>query len=625
MPISNKIAEGVEEVDVIIAGGQYILYIALAHINSRTGGTAACVVAGRLAAADPNLSILLIEGGENNHNLDSVRNGAQLIEHLQPTSRTAIFNVGKPTDAVAGRPQIVPSGGVLGGGSSINIMLYSRAQGCDFDSWKMPGWSTKEILPFMKKLETYHGSGTKNHGDRGPVQISNGAFRGIKSQEDWLSAASKLGYQEYTDLQDPTSVNNGWERAMKYSTPEGDRADSAHAYIHPLLEDGKHINLHVLCESKVVRVLFDDNKRAVGVEYMPNPAYQPQTGVGEPPKFSVKARKLVVVSCGACGTPQVLERSGVGNPDILKKANVPVVADVPGVGENYDDHTLVGYTITTNLGPDDTQDAFATGRASAEDRRAKGMLGWNGCDTHGKFRPTEEEVEALGSDFKEAWDRDYKDQPNRPLMMAATLAGNMGDPTLVPAGQYFSIAAYSAYSYSRGYLHITGPDWHDPIDFDPAYLSDKHNLDLKMNIWAYKRLRTIMRTTSMYTGELQFMHPVFPEGSEAACVSATDAKSVVASPKYTAEDDKAIEKFLRERVGSCWHSLGTAKMGARAEKGVVDEKLNVYGVEGLKVVDLSIAPGMVGANTNNTAYVVGEKGASLILAELGLADADDSI
>ena len=238
-----------------------------------------------------------------------------------------------------------------------------------------------------------------------------------------MSTVTRLGYTEYQDLQDPDQVNNGWERAMGYVSPEGVRADAAHAYLHPLLSDGKHPNLHVLCESKVNRVLFDEDKRAVGVEYLPNPAYQPQTNLSNPSRFTVKARKLVVVSCGACGTPSVLERSGVGRADTLKKASVPLVADVPGVGNNYDDHTLIFYPFTTNLEPEDTQDAFWTGKISREEARKTGRLGWNACDVHWKLRPTEEEVAEFPAELKAVWERDFKNMPNRPFMMGATVTG----------------------------------------------------------------------------------------------------------------------------------------------------------------------------------------------------------
>ena len=117
-----------------------------------TGGTAACVVAGRLAEADPSLSVLLIEGGENNDGKDNVKHPALFLSHLMPGSKTAVFYQGKKSDALAGREPVIPTGGVLGGGSSINFMLYSRAQGCDFDSWKSPGWSTEEMIPYMKRV-----------------------------------------------------------------------------------------------------------------------------------------------------------------------------------------------------------------------------------------------------------------------------------------------------------------------------------------------------------------------------------------------------------------------------------------------------------------------------------------
>lgn len=181
-----------------------------------------------------------------------------------------------------------------------------------------------------------------------------------------------------------------------------------------------------------------------------------------------------------------------------------------------------------------------------------------------------------------------------------------------------SIAVYSSYSYSRGSLHITGPNWEDPLDFDPGYLSDPEDLDMKMHVWAYKKMRTQMRMTDMYTSELQAGHPQFAPASQAACMTSASSREVMADPQYTPEDDQAIENFLRQNIGSCWHSLGTCKMAPREQLGVVDADLNVYGVRGLKCVDLSIAPAMVGANTCNTAYVVGEKGADIIMKELGL-------
>ncbi|KFZ19473.1 hypothetical protein V502_03637 [Pseudogymnoascus sp. VKM F-4520 (FW-2644)] len=580
MPLYQKLVEDLQEVDVIIAGG----------------GTAACIVASRLAAADPDLSILLIEGGKNNYNEANVVNPALYLEHLAPGSKTAIFYKGKKSEALAGRELIIPSGGIL----ALNAVT--------FDSWKSPGWSADEMLPFMKKLETYHGAGdAKYHGYDGPVHISDGGHRSFKSESDFITAASKVGYPEIKDLQNLDS-NNGFERWMRTVSKDGKHQDTAHKYLHPLLQDGNHPNLHVLVESKVVRVIFDDYKRATGVEYTPNSDFQAEIGLTSHPKSIIKARKLVVVSCGACGTPSVLERSGVGNPEILKEASVPLVADVPGVGHNYQDHNLIFFPYRTALDTDETNDAFLSGRYPREAFLAEKppILRWNSVDVSSKIRPTDCEVAALGKEFQAAWYRDFKNQPNRPLMLMALVSSYLGDQSSIPPG----------------YIHIVGPEVTDAPVFDTGFFSDAHDIDLKKQIWAYKKQRELMRRTEMYRGELEIGHPKFPAGSKAACVDLTSKAYIPGSEirdiEYFAEDDIAIEQFLRENISTTWHSLGTAKMAPPDQMGVVDLDLSVYGVQGLKLVDLSIAPENVGANTNNTAMAIGEKGADIIAKELGL-------
>lgn len=189
----------------------------------------------------------------------------------------------------------------------------------------------------------------------------------------------------------------------------------------------------------------------------------------------------------------------------------------------------------------------------------------------------------------------------------------------MPAGQYATAGTYTAYPYSRGHMHITGPSVEDPLDFDVGYFNDADDIDMKKQLWAYKKQREILRRTNFYRGELAAGHPKFPEGSKAAAVEVEEALSNVQNLEYSAEDDKAIEQWLRENVNTTWHSLGTCKMAPREDNGVVDGSLNVYGVSGLKVADLSIPPENVGANTNNTALVIGEKAASIILAELSSA------
>ncbi|KAJ4176495.1 hypothetical protein NW755_014379 [Fusarium falciforme] len=604
MGVYTKLADEVNEVDVIIAGG----------------GTAACVVAGRLAEADPSLSILVIERGQDNRGVQNIENPVFFLDHLLPTSKTVIFYQGNKADQLAGREVIVPSGGTLGGGSSINFMMYTRAQRSDLDSWKTPGWSADELLPFMKKLETYHGRGEKGvHGHDGPVHVSDSTLRSEYSENEFIKAAAQVGWPEIKDLQ-TLDANDGVERWLRTVSKDGKRQDTARVYLHDKLNGSDYPNLHVLTESKVVRVLLDDQKRAVGVEYTPNPDFQAAVGPTQHPNLTVKARKLVVISCGACGTPPVLERSGLGDPEILKRAGVPVAVDLPGVGRDYQDHQLILYPYKTSLQPHETIDRVLRNpgdRQELIDKKDK-VLGWNSIDISSKLRPTEADVAALGPDFQAAWDRDFKNAPDRPLMLMGLVSCFLGDPSTVPEAQYLTVGNYTAYPYSRGHVHITGPEVDNPLDFDVGYLNDAHDIDLKKQLWAYKKQRAIMRRTAMYRGEVAAGHPRFPAGSGVACVDLDEPLRDVQDLQYSAEDDKAIEQWIRENVGTTWHSIGTAKMAPREEFGVVDQHLNVWGTKGLKVADLSIPPMNVGANTNNTAMVVGEKAADIIIKELGL-------
>lgn len=607
MGLYKKLTTDIEEVDVIIAGG----------------GTAGCIVAGRLAEANPGLSILVIEGGPDNYDIPSVVIPVIFASNLLPESTTTLFYKAASSKYLANREHIVPSGGCLGGSSSINFMMYTRAQRDDYDAWVTPGWTADELWPYLNKLETYHGPGDpKHHGFSGPVHVSDGSFRSKRFEDDWLQAAEQVGYPEIKDLQ-TLDTNNGFQRWLRYMSPDGKRSDTAHAYLHPLLRDGKHPNLHVLVESQVVRVLFDDDKRACGVEFTPNLRFHVQIGHETPlPKHTVRARKLVVVSCGACSTPSVLERSGVGARDVLERAGVPIVQELPGVGQNYQDHNMIPYIYKTSLEPHETGDAITTGRLPLADAIAQNHphLGWNYIDLSSKLRLTDVEVAAMGPEFQAMWDRDFKNHPNRPLMLMAVGSGTLGDSSGMPPAQYATVAPYTAYPYSRGHIHITSPEVSDPPDFNMGFFSEATNMDIKKQVWAYKKGREIMRRTAMYRGEYIPRHPQFPKGSKAACVEEWDDNSMdgeMRDLEYSAEDDAAIEKYLRENIQTTWHSLGTAKMAPRDEMGVVDKHLNVYGVQGLKVVDMSIAPENVAANTNNTAMVIGEKAADIIAKELG--------
>jgi len=203
----------------------------------------------------------------------------------------------------------------------------------------------------------------------------------------------------------------------------------------------------------------------------------------------------------------------------------------------------------------------------------------------------------------------------------------VGDTTPWSAREYVTVGNYTMYPYSRGHVHITGRDVSSPLDFNLGFFSDPGDIDLKQLVWAYKKARELMRRTTFYRGEHPPTHPRFDADSPAAIVQNLKAplftteseRDALPDIVYSDKDNVAIEELIREVVATTWHSLGTNKMAPREKKrGVVDEHLNVYGVGGLKVVDLSIAPQNVAANTNNTAMVIGEKGADIIARELGV-------
>jgi alcohol oxidase len=211
---------------------------------------------------------------------------------------------------------------------------------------------------------------------------------------------------------------NGVQRILRYIDTEGKRQDTAHRYLHPRLQDGKHPNLHVVVESQVVRVNVEQGK-ANAVVFRPNPKFH----AASDKERSVKARKMVIVSCGALGTPLVLERSGIGSAEVLERAGIPLLVDLPGVGNDYQDHQCGAYPYKTNLAKGESHDDVVTGRTSLEELlQAKSpMLGYNTQDVTCKMRPSEEEVTALGPEFEEAWRDHFRNKPDRPVAVMALL------------------------------------------------------------------------------------------------------------------------------------------------------------------------------------------------------------
>lgn len=181
-----------------------------------------------------------------------------------------------------------------------------------------------------------------------------------------------------------------------------------------------------------------------------------------------------------------------------------------------------------------------------------------------------------------------------------------------------SVTTFTVYPNSRGHIHITGPGVSDAVDFVTGFLSDADQTDVKMSMWAYKKQREIVRRMDTYRGEYGPGHPPFSTSSDAAACHVDAPLSDVRDIKYSDEDDKVLEQWVRRNVGSTWHSMGTCKMAPESDLGVVDSNLGVYGVRNLKIADLSIPPGNVAANTAHAAFMIGEKAADIFEQELEL-------
>ncbi|KAH7888383.1 GMC oxidoreductase-domain-containing protein [Phlebopus sp. FC_14] len=552
------------------------------------GGTAACVIAGRLAAVDPSLKILVVESGLHSRDNPIHVQPCKFIENLAPTSTTVSFHVGKPSEHLGGRSPIVPCGRVVGGGSAVNFMVYVRGAASDYDDWARfgnEGWSAADLLPLIKKIETYGGKPDQpTHGYSGPVHIS---FGGVEFDvgKQFLDVGRHYDpARPQVDDNNDLSVANAYSPWFKYINGKtGRRSDAAHCYLYPHADNP---NLQILVGKRVKRIIIENN-RAVGIEYTDDAISCPE---GTTELSTARASKLVVVCGGAFGSPAILERSGIGASSILVKHGVEAIVDLPGVGENYQDHNG---NFPAYYASDDTETMDEVWSGNVEvytkyleewESKGKGKIATNGLDALVKIRPTLAELEMAGPDFASTWETFFKNSPDKPI----------------------------------GSVHITsGEDANAALDFDPGFLRDPADLAL-LNM-LYKRSREIARRMPSYRGELEIHHPQFAADSAAACKK-VDGPVPVSAPDivYSAEDDKAISDFTRNRMHTTWHSLGTCAMKPRDQGGVVDARLNVYGVKGLKVADLSIAPTNVGTNTYSTALLVGEKAAVIIAEDLGI-------
>ena len=519
------------------------------------GGTAGCVLANRLSA-DPASRVLLLEAGpEDRYVWIHVPIG------YGKTMFHPVYNWGFHTDpdpGMDGRRIYWPRGRGLGGSSSINGLIYVRGQPEDYDGWAAEGnrgWSWRDVLPYFIRSESNSRGASETHGDRGPLACSD---IGAKHEliEAIIAGAAELGVPRNDDF------NGGWQEGVGYYqlfTRRGFRCSTAVGYLKPVRG---RANLVVRTNAQATRILFED-LRASGVEYR-------RAGRVE----RARASREVVLAAGALQSPQLLQLSGVGPGALLQQFGIPIVRDLPGVGENLQDHLQLRVLyrctkpITTN---DDLNSWWRSARIGLEWLlRRTGPLAV-GINQGGLFTRVLPESTRPDIQFHFA-------------TLSADMAGAKPHPF---PGFTFSVCQLRP--TSRGYVRIASPDPLAAPSMQPFYLST--DLDRRCAIAGLRFARSLAATRAV----APYVESELRPGPEA-------------------QRDDELLAFSRAYGATIFHPSGTCRMG-RDAMAVVDYRLRVHGVTGLRVVDCSIMPTLVSGNTNAPVVMIAEKASDMIVED----------
>lgn len=515
------------------------------------GGSSGCAVAGRLSELS-DASVLLLEAGGNGDSW--IVNTPLAFVLMSPNKiNNWAFNT-IPQKGLNGRIGYQPRGKVLGGSSAINAMVYIRGHRDDFDHWAdlgNKGWSYRDVLPYFKKAEHNHNFNDAWHGQNGPLHVSRPQSDN-PFQQRFLDAAQQAGFKLTADF-------NGAEQegASLYQATQnnGQRCSSYHAYIKPNLN---RKNLHITTGALVQRIIFE-GKRAVGVEYKKDGQIQ-----------VVYARREVILSAGALQSPQLLLLSGIGDSTELAQHLIPLVHHLPGVGKNLQDHAdlILGYKSNSrDLFGVSVRGMFKLAKDILHYRKTRRGLVSSNLAEGGVFVKT---------------DPSFK-QPNIQLIFALGLVDDHARAFHYGHGISCHVCLLRPKSTGRVGLQDNNPD--SPPQIDPNYF--EHAEDIEQMVAGYKAAQRLM---------------------SAPALARYITKDVFSSHVKTDDD---IRQLLRQRVDTLYHVAGTCKMGVDA-MAVVDPSLKVHGITGLRVVDASVMPSMIGGNTNAASIMIGEKAADLI-------------
>ncbi len=523
-------------------------------------GSAGCVVANRLSENPANRVLLLEAGGRDWSPMIHVPVGSgELIR--KGAFGWRMFT--EPDDATNGRAIQWPRGKVLGGCSSINGMVYVRGHPSDYDRWAQlgnSGWSYEEVLPYFMRSEHHVDRDDSFHGQQGEMIVSRGALPNPLF-DAFIDAGQQAGHPATEDF-------NGVEQhgfgRFDYTVHRARRQSTAVAFLNPVR---RRSNLHIRTRCHVARIAMDGRK-AVGVDIATDGT--PET---------IRATREVILCAGVVGSPHILQLSGIGAPNDLQAVGLQTVHDLRGVGRNLQDHTQIPFMYGCKQ-PITLYQLIRIDRAVL--RMAQALLLRSGPFAH---------FPVQGGAFTKS----------DPMLAVPDIQYHFGIalgvrrarlPRLVPSKNPFDRDGYMLAPCllrpaSRGQITVKSADPSEAPRIDANYLSRESD-------------RLFFR---------QAFHQARHIGSQRAFAPFNDGE-LLPGPDVNSDDE--IDDYTRANLATCHHQVGTCKMG-QDEEAVVDERLRVHGIAGLRVADASIIPTQIGGNTNAAAIMIGEKAADMIV------------
>ena len=526
-------------------------------------GTAGCVLANRLSE-DGKATVLLLEAGGSDRSL-----WIQLPIGYGRTYFDKRINWMYDTEPVAGldgRSSYWPRGKVIGGSGSINAMVYVRGQPRDFDDWKglgNDGWGWDDVLPYFRKSETYQHGPCETHGGEGPMHVTDISLHAHPLCERFIETAQALGFARNPDLNAPPHEGVG---IYPINTHRGRRASSANAFLRPAL---KRRNLALRTGAHATRILFE-GRRAVGIRY--------RRGGQE---SEVRANREVILAGGAINSPQLLQLSGVGDPALLTPLGIEMVESMPAVGENLQDHLAVSYFYKSRLATLNDELRPLLGKLRAGLRYARDRGG-----------PLSMSVNQGGG-----FVRSSGDEPHVNLQLYFSPVSYTQTP--LSARKLLNPDPFSAFLMSfnacrptsRGHIKIASDSAFEPPRIQPNYLSTEQ--DIAEALVGCRLLRTLARTAPL----------------------ADIITEEIVPGSAVGDDDEALMADFRSRADTVYHPTSSCAMGPDPRTCVVDARLRVHGIDGLRVIDASIFPTISSGNINAPTVMVAEKGAAMVIED----------